>query len=225
MVDKRVTVCITSYNRFDALSKTIDSFLEFNSYPIEEIIVIEDSTNIKMKEKVLKKYGNVINFIFNEKNIGQVKSIDKIYSLVKTPYIFHIEDDYIFYKSQFIEHSLVILENCLNIHQVWIRGHMLKPDQQPYFLESEIKQVEDVRFKMVKSPNLGDWTGFSFNAGLRRLSDYKNMFPQGYGAFHNYDNSYLSEFNCNQQAAKFNYRACQLLTGYCDTGFIESTYK
>jgi len=36
---------------------------------------------------------------FKLKNIGQIKSIDKAYSMVDTEYIFHCEDDWEFYDS------------------------------------------------------------------------------------------------------------------------------
>lgn len=223
---KKVTVCITSFNRFELLCKTLDSFFKYNTYPIEKVIVIEDSGLIEMKNKIIDRYGEKIFLIFNNENIGQVKSIDKMYQLVESEYIFHSEDDYEFYKEGFIEDSLKILENFPNINQVWIRGKMLKKDQIDYYLESEIKEIDNLKFRMVKSPNSECWCGFSFNAGLRRTKDYKDMFPNGYSIYHNYENPFLSEVACNNHAIKFNYRACQLLTGYCDTiGEGQSTYK
>ena len=42
--------------------------------------------------------------IFNENRQGQIKSVDYAYSMVETPYIFHLEDDWEFYESYFIEH-------------------------------------------------------------------------------------------------------------------------
>ena len=67
---EKVTVCITSFNRFELLCKTLDSFFKYNTYPIERVIVIEDSGLIEMKNKIIDRYGEKIFLIFNNENIG-----------------------------------------------------------------------------------------------------------------------------------------------------------
>lgn len=67
---KTFTLCITSFNRFDLLKQTVDSFLATNNYPIERIIIIEDSARQDMKNKIENYFGDKIDFIFNEQNIG-----------------------------------------------------------------------------------------------------------------------------------------------------------
>lgn len=56
-----------------------------------------------------------------KKNLGQIKSIDLAYQEVKTDYIFHCEDDWLFYRSGFIEDSMTILESDQSILTVWLR--------------------------------------------------------------------------------------------------------
>ena len=222
---KKVTVCITSYNRFEFLSQTIDTFLATNTYLIKTIYVIEDSGKVEMRDKILKRYEDKIHLLFNEKNMGQVASIDKMYEVVDTEYIFHCEDDYIFYIPGYIEASVTILDNIPEINQVWIRKNMLSPSQISHYLEPEIKDCQGVKYRMVKCPNSGFWCGFSFNAGLRRKSDYTKMFPNGYREFYNKENPFFSEVACNTHAMKQGYRACQLLKGYCEhQGVGISTY-
>ena len=99
---KKVTVVLTSCGRLDLLTKTIESFNKFNTYPITKFIFIDDSGDIKFKKKankiltsLLKKYD--YSLIFNENRQGQIKSVDYAYSMVETPYIFHLEDDWEFY--------------------------------------------------------------------------------------------------------------------------------
>jgi hypothetical protein len=223
---KEVTVCITACNRFELLCRTLDTFFEFNTYPIKNVYVIEDSGKTEVRDKIQERYGNKITLLFNEINLGQVASIDKMYELVDTEYIFHCEEDYIFYKSGFIENSITILDGLPEINQVWIRENMLTKSQSDHYLESEIKDCNGVKYKMVKSPNSQFWCGFSFNAGLKRKSDYIKMFPQGYKIYHNKEMPYLSEVACNTNAMSFGYRACQLMIGYCDTESYEtSSYK
>lgn len=45
-----VTLVITSCNRFDLLKKTIESFSRNNTYPIREVIIIEDSGNFDINQ-------------------------------------------------------------------------------------------------------------------------------------------------------------------------------
>lgn len=214
---KEVTVCITSCGRWNLLQATLDSFLKLNKYPIAKYLLHEDSGDIKIFEKIKEKYP-FIECIRSESNVGLLKSIDNLYALVETPYIFHLEDDWYFEGNpNFIEQSLEVLENP-NIHQVWIRQGI--PED---WLERQVVSG----YRMVKQSHFGDWCGFSFNPGLRRLSDYKQMFPNGYDALNTHGvNSVLNEHECNQVASAQGYRAAILNNRVCrHLGEGKSTYK
>ena len=84
-----VSLVITSCGRFDLLERTLDSFFEYNTYPIKEVIITEDSTEGKKLEKLVSKYKDQnFKLIVNETRIGQIKSIDKAYKEVNTEYVF-----------------------------------------------------------------------------------------------------------------------------------------
>lgn len=214
-----ITFCITSCNRWKLLEQTLDSFLKLNTFPIEKFILNEDSGDIGIVKRILDKYGDKFHIIRSPKNQGLLKSIDNLYSLVETPYIFHCEDDWLFQGNpNFIQESLQILSTREDIHQVWIRQGIPK----------DWLETEDLGgFKMVKDCHFGDWCGFSFNPGLRRLRDYKMMFPQGYNALNTHGtNSALNEHECNQVASTFGYRAAILNNPSCQhIGEGKSTYK
>ncbi len=210
----QVTVCLTSCNRPDLLKKTLDSFFSTNSYPIEKIIVTEDSCNPSMKDFINKNYGSKVQLIFNEVNLGPFKSIDNMYNLVTTEYIFHSEDDWQYHSNpNFIKESMNILKERDDIHQVWIRS---TKEFNDWIEPAVCKTKQNTSYKVVKNPHLGGWCGFSFNPGLRRLSDYKKMFPNGYTEFFEKDKFWgLSELNCNYVAAKQGYRAAILMNPAC----------
>ena len=211
---KLITVCLTSCNRFDLLKKTLDSFFNLNSYPIERFIITEDSTNIAMKENILKEYADKIELIFNEVNLGAYKSIDNMYNLVNTEYIFHCEDDWLFSgNSNFIKESIDILEEKKDIHQVWLRGH----NDIQYAIEPQILSLSNgFSYKMISSDHGGGWNGYSLNAGVKRLSDYSKMFPNGLSEFILKDKkSVFTEHNCMLNTKKFGYRAAILLNSAC----------
>ncbi len=233
MEDKKVTVIITSYNRFDLLKKTIDSFLALNNYPIERFVVIEDSTKPEMKQKITDTFGDKVELIFNDVNLGQPKSIDKAYKTVTTEYIFHSEDDYQYIGNpNFIKDSMDILEERKDVHQIWLR-HL-----ENYFVShgaEGAKQFEldilltstNVPYRMLKLPHCGNWCGFSWNPGLRRTGDYNRLFPNGYahhvGAG---ETGSLAEYRSNAHAMENGYRAAFLVNGACNNmGQNVSTYK
>jgi hypothetical protein len=101
LMDKGITLVVTSCGRYDLLARTLESFYRFNTYPLEEVIIAEDW-----------------------EREGQVKNIDRAYARVKTPYLLHWEDDWVVTKaSYFIAESLDILERYPNVLQVWLRAH------------------------------------------------------------------------------------------------------
>lgn len=231
MSDQSITVCITSYNRFDLLKQTIDSFRSLNNFPIKRFVVIEDSTELSMKENIIKEYGDTVDLIFNEQRIGQAPSIDKMYATVDTKYIFHTEDDYLYSGNpNFIKESIEILEERPDLHQVWIKHFSDFVGASREQFENEIlKTSSGIEYRLLKNPFHG-WCGFSWFPGLRRLEDYKKMFPNGYREFltsHYLTSGVQTEGECNTHALKQGYRAAYLVNTSCSHKGIggRETYK
>jgi len=158
------TVVITSCGRYDLLARTLDSFRQFNTDKrVARILVVEDGDGDP--SATCRQYG--AEAICAGQRIGQMAAIDLAYSQVQTPYIFHLEDDWEFYRSGFIERSRRILETDPSTLLVMLRawndtaGHplMFKSDDRTF-------GVMAFNFNNI-------WHGFSFNPGLRRLADYK----------------------------------------------------
>lgn len=162
----QVTVCLTSCGRHDLLEKTIQSFYAFNTYPITRFIVSEDSGIKGINNQLQAKYPN-IEFINDGIKQGQIKSIDSMYQQVTTPYIFHCEDDWQFYRKGFIEESLSILTKHNEVLTVWLRS---KNDTNGHPFQWSAKHNAN----KVKTDFRG-WHGFTFNPTLKRLSDYQRI--------------------------------------------------
>jgi len=118
-----ITAVITSFDRWDLLKRTINSFIKF--YPYIKIIIIDDSGNIKIHNKIRKTYPQC-DLIPNQINIGLIESIDKAYAAVMTPYIWHTEDDFEYIHPGFIEKCIKIMESDEMICRVGIRGETHK---------------------------------------------------------------------------------------------------
>jgi GT2 family glycosyltransferase len=192
-----ITLVITSCNRLHLLTPTIKSFLKYNTYPIHEIIIIDDSGISGCIDDIKKIIPSQLKttLLYNSTNIGQINSIDIAYSHVTTDYIFHCEDDWEFTKSGFIEISLEILNKYKNIYTVWLReyrnsrvvlcGHPILP------------KIYDDSFRILGSfkERTNTWYGFTFNPGLRRTIDYKKFMP-----YSKYINSSMSNCGGVEQA-------------------------
>lgn len=222
-----VSVVITSFNRFDLLTRTIETFNQYNTFPIEKFIIIEDSADIEMKDKVERYLASLplgivkqYQFIFNKTNQGLVESIDKAYAQVETPYVFHSEDDYEYYREGFIERSLAVLENDPLVMQVWIRR---MDDTTDMPVEPEIFKVDDVQYHLIGHCINNWWHGFCFQCGLRKMSAYDRVRP-----FTQWSPStdFLAQRECKIGQAYYalGYRAAILPEGYArHTGFGRST--
>src|SRR5262245_61091896 len=113
-----VTLVVTSCGRPDLLERTLESFFALNTYPLAQTIIIEDGP---ANPPAFAVPG--LTYIANEVRIGQVNSIDRAYSCVRTPYVLHWEDDWETYRGGFIEPSIEILERYPEILQVALRAH------------------------------------------------------------------------------------------------------
>jgi hypothetical protein len=168
-MEDKVTLVITSSNRLPLLRRTIYSFLTFNTYPISEYIIIDDSANAYCHSEIKKEFGSMFKIICNTTRIGQINSIDKAYLFIKTPWIFHLEDDWQFYRDGFIEDSLALMKADPKILQVWLRE---MNDTNGHPVDTKLRVIAGIPHHDITFDYQG-YYGFSFNPGLKRLSDYE----------------------------------------------------
>lgn len=160
------TVVLTSCQRHDLLERTLNSFRTFNTDDrVGRIVVIEDGDGDP--SAICRTFGAEL--IRTGTRIGQIAAIDRAYAEVDTPYIFHLEDDWEFYRTGFIERSRRILETDPSTLIVCLRawddtsGHPLS------------FRADDETFGVMMTNFRNVWHGFTFNPGLRRLADYKRI--------------------------------------------------
>lgn len=172
-----ITLVITSCGRFDLLRLTLESFDQFNTAPIREVFITEDSGEAAVHAAIPEHWKPYCTVFVNRPKLGQLASIDLAYGHVKTAYIFHCEDDWEFYRPGFVEDSLAILQERPALVQVWLRNFVydLKV-HSPYVRRGEREVIEGVPCYPVLSDK-ADWQSFSLNPGLRRLDDYHLCAP------------------------------------------------
>lgn len=174
-----VTVVFTSCGRLDLLEKTITSFIKNNTYPIEKYIIIENSGKKDIEEPLKNITRGLKNcqLIINKENIGQVASIDKAYSFVDTEYIFHCEDDWEFFDKGFIQKSIDLLKFDKRIINVNLRVRFDGEKGSMHPISNMLKTNKENFYHEYLTNYLNMWHGFSWNPGLRRLSDYNDIKP------------------------------------------------
>jgi GT2 family glycosyltransferase len=204
-VKNGITVTMTTCKRFDLFERTVNSFLEccINKELITEWIVIDDNSSEKDREKMKELYP-FINFIFKKtEEKGHVQSMNMLYNLVKTPYMFNMEDDWeFFYKDNYLTRCLEVLSQnekygqCL-VNKSYGEGNesfesiggilhsFTNSDGENYYFEHHfINNENDTREEIMKYSNVLSktsftnqyyWPHFSFRVGLTKMSIFKEI--------------------------------------------------
>lgn len=167
------SVVVTSCNRFDLLEKTLETLLPRLDGNLQEIIVAEDSGKEEVND-VVARLGKEIRVILNRPQLGQLASIDRAYATVKTPYIFHCEDDWDFFGDDFITPSIELLEAFPAISMVSLRP---KDELHPKERIQPERIHNGIRYMVADPDAHPEYFGYSFNPGMRRLADYHRMGP------------------------------------------------
>jgi hypothetical protein len=167
-----ITFVITSCGRFDLLEQCLASFLAHNTAPIGRYLLVEDSGDHRVHD-VAGKFDVPIEVIVNDPPLGHIAAIDRAYARVATPYIFHCEDDWRFFRSGFVEESLVLLKNDPAATAVICRRPGQTEGTSLVFETCPVQSIEHVRYRKPHPWMVPQLLGYSFNPGLRRLSDYR----------------------------------------------------
>jgi hypothetical protein len=180
--ESNITLVVTSCGRLDLLKHTLESFDRFNTAPVREVFITEDAGDEGVRAVIPAHWKDHCTFFVNRPKLGQLASIDLAYEQVKTPYIFHCEDDWEFYRPGFVEDSRTILELRPEILQVWLRNYVYDLQvHSPYIRLGAREVIGGVPCYPLISDK-PEWQSFSLNPGLRRLKEYRLCAPfAGYG--------------------------------------------
>lgn len=186
-MSSNVTFFLTSCKRHDLLKICLESFEQYNDYPIEHGIIIEDSgQDLSWCRDILKSIPN-LELINTGSRQGQIRNIDRCYAMITTPYVFHCEDDFQFIKGGFISPSIKILEaepSCIN---VWLTPydrswedpastHYTVLDYNRKLINQTQFQIDDVTYWNINNPVIGEWgLGFTFQPSVHRIANWQQV--------------------------------------------------
>jgi hypothetical protein len=163
-----LTIIMTSCDRWDLFTQTLDSFFKLNSYPYVAFHVHNYSVKV-IPQEIKERYADK-NITWHEgTKRGLSAAWDYLVDLVETEYFFNLEDDWLFEGNKnFIIESIFLIENYL-INQVWIR------DEKDHKHPLEFCMIDGCKYVL----QWGDWCGFSFNPSVRSKKEWLNFFPYG----------------------------------------------
>jgi hypothetical protein len=172
--DDAITFVITSCGRFDLLEQTLASFLSCNTAPICRHVLVEDSGDRQVND-VLSRFAVPFEVMLNDPPLGQIAAIDRAYRTVTTPYIFHCEDDWRFFRPNFIEDSLAVLRHDPSVTVVVSRRAGQNETVDKMLAQGLPRSTGRIHYRTPLLWDALEWHGYSFNPGLCRLSDYRQL--------------------------------------------------
>lgn len=169
---ERYTVALTSCGRFDLLERTLRSLLPRLDDPPAKVLIAEDSGNRGIFEVVQQFSGDGPPFeiLVNDPPLGQIGSIDRLYSRIETEWIFHCENDWEFFADGFIGSSFALLKEFDRVSMVGLRDCA---GFRPGYYQPEESSAGGIGFRLADPRVAGSYSGLVFNPGLRRMRDYE----------------------------------------------------
>jgi len=217
-----LTVIFFSCRRTHLLHQSIKAFLEHNTYPLYDFIIVNDSADAKIHDD-LRKYFPGATLVLNERNVGLIESIDRGYAHIKTEYFFHCEDDWMLTRGSFIENSFTVMEAHPEIEEVWPTEFNKHPSDPEIYKAGNLEYKLMSQFYLKGEDGPFGWSGFSTAISLKRMSDYRKVAP-----YHNipYDgNIWMREQAIGERYRLLGYRTGVFLDNYAiNIGYGQSEY-
>jgi len=157
-----ITMCITIGLRPTELRRTLKSLSSIcSSMPVIAINDFGDMETNKVFQEIVP-HGVIVKHI-SKKN--HHKALDQLYSNVKTKYIFHCEDDWIFSSTDFVDKSINILQEFPNVSSVSFRDINDFSFTADQLNERLIIEKNNLRYTRL-DPLHDQWYGFSLNPNI-----------------------------------------------------------
>jgi hypothetical protein len=169
-----VTICVTSCGRPDLLKRTLDSFGRFN--PGGDILISEDCADAAVIAEVTATYPSMT-ILSGPERLGHMRSIDRLFSQVKTRYLFHLEDDWLFDGPVNWKAAIAMLDSRADVANVSVRA--FSEIKEKYRRRSDELTLGGGSFQLMHWDAHPEFFGWSNNPGLMRTALYEAYAPFG----------------------------------------------
>jgi hypothetical protein len=165
-----ITPVLTSCGRFDLLEQTVQSFLAY--FDAEKIVISDDSMNADEADAFVTSCP-LVEMRTHAEKLGQMRSIDALYASVRTPYVLHLEDDWLFTRGVMINSVIDFLETRADISVVCI-GYRF---DERFAGKAQKVTHNGVDFLVWDVDAHPMWFSYSFNPSVARVSLWREIGP------------------------------------------------
>lgn len=190
-----ITFSITTCKRIDLFKNTMNSFINCceDIELISSWICVDDNSSESDREEMKKLYPFFTFYFKNKDEKGHPKSMNIIKNIVKTPFLFHMEDDWNFIeRRKYIKECMEVLsqnkkigqclinKNYAEIGDLHIKGgdfHITKSGLRYYIHEYVNNKELEIQWnkKHGIGPNCNYWPHFSFRPSLIKTKIYETI--------------------------------------------------
>jgi glycosyltransferase involved in cell wall biosynthesis len=220
MRNKNITVSFMTCKRFELFERTFDSFFAYckDLDLIKHIIIVDDNSSAEDLILINKKLENINipSFLIHKKqNKGQSSSVNLIYSICNTEYLFNIEDDFEFIRGgNFLTDSMEVINKHNHIKRVGVELDENKAQHiQNFYTCTSGEKYYIEEWEHGKN----QWPSFSFRQSLIHVpSHLKNVGLTNGTPTLSHDNSLpTTETDYGMRYCMSGYRSAFFLNTYC----------
>lgn len=173
VVPDNVTVCITSCARLDLLERTLASFRKHHSGG--RYLLSEDSGDAQVIATLRQRYPDMTVLTGTQPREGIMRSIDRLYREVQTPYICHLEDDWEFDGPVNWQAAIAMLESANKVANVSLR--LFSEIRWGYRQRSRPAVLAGAKFAIMHRRAHFESFSWSPNPGLIKTELYRSYAP------------------------------------------------
>jgi len=146
-----VSICVPTYNRSNLIGKLLDSVLA-QTYTNFEIIITDNSDNLKTKELIESKYQDErINYFKNDKNLGMGGNTLRTFNYVNGEYLTFTPDDDIWIDKDKLQKQIKFLDEHQDINIVYSNAKSIDYDGNELDKFSSIYENKENKSSVVLS--------------------------------------------------------------------------
>lgn len=165
-----ITLCLTIGNRPDELRQTLQSLLSYASF--EDIIAVNDFRD-ELSNAVFKELCPKGTLILLDERAGHHRAADAMYQHIKTPYVFHCEDDWLFDTAPDFSAALGFLEDPNTSIVCFRKALDVLHDKPKSFKPARHTHQEHSGLRLDHLHP--QWHGFTFNPHLAKLELWEKL--------------------------------------------------
>jgi hypothetical protein len=199
-----ITTFILSCNRLHLLERTIDSYLQ-TAGMVTKMVLLDDSGAPDVFEKLVARYGHIADIICFPENRGLWWAKDFMVSYCFTPYIFYLEDDWVFLQGGYLQQSKEILEKHREIGSVDISWRTFSEEGLDSYDETLVEDKFFYKKPWQITENHLHWFIWQNSPNLRRRTDLLLL-----GRIE----EYYTEWNIDRKFFALGFKGCFLAGRY-----------